>query len=212
MMKTETKTVRTSRGIREYRYFPCPLTHNRTLWCFRLCAPDADGHGQCGRVAPHSLKGKIQLGIEAHKKELLEAHLEKLERMYLAAPGNDSYKPGISISEGEADVVIPIQDEFLHDAGSVHAAVCFKAMDDAARLAVGSKVRDVVMSTAVFHISLTRPITSGELIARGRLVSVSDDDFLAETVLQDSNGVEIGKGNGKYVKSSVPLSAEIGYS
>ena len=212
MAKAETKKVRTSRGLREYTYLGCPNTRNRSAWCFRLCSPDADGHGDCGRVAPHSLRSRIQESIETYDKEQLEAHLGRLERMYLAAPSNERYDPGISLSEGEAEIVIPIQDEFLHDAGSVHAAICFKAMDDAARLAVNSKVRKFVISTAAFNINLTRPIASGELIARGRLVTISDDDYVAESVLIDSSGVEIGRGIGKYVKSSIPLSAEIGYS
>ena len=74
-MKTHKTTIRTSKGLKEYTYLGCPLTRNRSAWCFRLCIPDLEGNGDCGRIAPHSLKSRIQLGIEAHNKKLFEEHL-----------------------------------------------------------------------------------------------------------------------------------------
>jgi hypothetical protein len=44
------------------------MTKNRSPWCFRMCEPDADGAGSCGRLAPHGFKSRIQLGIEDFKK------------------------------------------------------------------------------------------------------------------------------------------------
>ena len=41
----------------------CPLTKNRSAWCYRLCAPE-DGLGLCGRIAPHALRGRTDLAIE----------------------------------------------------------------------------------------------------------------------------------------------------
>jgi hypothetical protein len=55
----------------QYTYRGCPLTNNRSAWCFRLCAPDAEGQGRCGRIAPHSLKGRTQLAIAAENKKRL---------------------------------------------------------------------------------------------------------------------------------------------
>gem|GEM_PF-6766618 len=49
-------------------YLGCPLTRNRTPWCFRLCHPNAAGEGRCGRVAPHALRGRTQICIEHFKK------------------------------------------------------------------------------------------------------------------------------------------------
>jgi acyl-coenzyme A thioesterase PaaI-like protein len=211
-MKTETRTVRTNRGLKEYTYLGCPLTRNRTPWCFRLCNPDTDGHGECGRIAPHSFKSKIQLGIEAHNQKLLEEHLSKLERMYLSTPCNDFQDPGVSITMGAAEIVIPMQDAFLDATRSVGSSVCFRAMDDAARLAVNSTVKDVLMATVAFNIHLVRPSAAGELIARGQLIDVSEDDFLARAVLVDAEGQEIGRGSGSYAKSDVSLTSEVGYS
>ncbi len=66
--KRTIRTIRTRRSIKKYTYLGCPMTRNRSAWCFRLCPPDAHGHGRCGRVAPHSLKGRTQLAIEAYNK------------------------------------------------------------------------------------------------------------------------------------------------
>lgn len=62
------RIVRRGKKLKAYTYLGCPLTRNRTPWCFRICSPDADGSGECGRVAPHSFKSRIQQGIEDYKK------------------------------------------------------------------------------------------------------------------------------------------------
>jgi acyl-coenzyme A thioesterase PaaI-like protein len=205
------RRVRTSKGLKQYTYLGCPLTRNRTPWCFRLCTPDLEGHGRCGRVAPHGLKSRIQLGIENYNRKQLEAHCGKLERMYLAAPCNEYYEPGVRLSEGEAEIVIPIQDKFLDAAGSIHDSVCHRAMNDAALLAVSSMVQKALTLGAAFDIRLNRPIAAGELIARGRFMGVSDEHFLAEAVLTNKAGEEFGRGNGAFVRSEVLLSPGIGY-
>jgi hypothetical protein len=62
------KRVTTLKGLKEYTYLGCPMTNNRSPWCFRMCRPNADGTGLCGRVAPHGFKSRIQQGIEDFKK------------------------------------------------------------------------------------------------------------------------------------------------
>ena len=57
------------RDLKEYTYLGCPLTKNRSPWCFRICELNADGTGFCGRTAPHGFKSRIQLGIEDFKKK-----------------------------------------------------------------------------------------------------------------------------------------------
>ncbi len=51
----------------DYRFLGCPLTKNNTPWCFALCEPDNEGIGECGRTAPHSMKSRIQKGIDDYK-------------------------------------------------------------------------------------------------------------------------------------------------
>ena len=62
------KRVNIRKDLKEYTYLGCPLTNNRTPWCFRMCKPNASGAGFCGRVAPHGFKSRIQQGIEDFKK------------------------------------------------------------------------------------------------------------------------------------------------
>jgi hypothetical protein len=56
----QTRRTATSRGT-----WGCPLTKNRSNWCYRMCDP-VDGLGVCGRIAPHSLKGRTDLAIERY--------------------------------------------------------------------------------------------------------------------------------------------------
>jgi len=73
--KAPTKSLRSisrRKDLREYTYLGCPITKNRSPWCFRMCKPNAAGIGFCGRVAPHSFKSRIQQGIEDFKKSRSE--------------------------------------------------------------------------------------------------------------------------------------------
>jgi len=210
-MKTDSQKVRTKKGMKKYTYLGCPLTRNRSAWCYRLCTPDGEGNGRCGRVAPHSFKSRTQIAIEKHNRKLLEAHFEKLEKMYLKAPCNEYYEPGIHISEGAAEIVIPVRKEFHHAAGSPHGAVCYKAMEDAAFFAASSAVDDVLIKTVSFGIQFTGSIDVSELVAKARLVGIDGSHFLAEAVLTNAQGKEIARGNGTYMRGTTELTSDIGY-
>ena len=209
--KLKKRRVKTRAGLKEYTYLGCPLTRNRSPWCFRLCTPDTEGHGHCGRIAPHGFTGRIQAGIQDYNKRQRAAHCRKLESMYLTAPCNEYYEPGIRISEGEAEVVIPVQEKFLDAAGSVHGSVCHRAMNDAALFAASSVVPKELMQSTVFNIQLTSSVAEGELIARGRVMGMFEDRCLAEAVLLNGEGVEVGRGTGTFVKAEIPLSSDLGY-
>jgi len=62
------KRVKIGKGLKAYTYLGCPMTKNRSPWCFRMCRLNDDGTGSCGRVAPHGFKSYIQQGIEAFKR------------------------------------------------------------------------------------------------------------------------------------------------
>jgi hypothetical protein len=204
MTKREIKTIRTSKGIREHTYLGCPLTRNRSAWCFRICTPDPEGTGKCGRVAPHSLVSSTQLAIMKHGERKRQEHYERLERIYLAAPYNAFHEPGIRVSAGEADVVIPIQDKLSHPAG-IPGTLILKAMNDSAAFAVNSLVERHYVLTASFEVSLTGTIPRQEIIARGRFVGMSGDKYLAESMLTDIDGKEIGRGEGSFLVSNLEL-------
>ncbi|NCO43395.1 MAG: hypothetical protein COZ06_28850 [Armatimonadetes bacterium CG_4_10_14_3_um_filter_66_18] len=202
---------KSSKRVKPYTYLGCPLTRNRSPWCFRLCGPDAEGKGRCGRLAPHTLKGRTQLSIEKHNKELLAAHCAKLCRQYLAAPCNSAYGPAVTVTEGAAEIVVPVQPQVLDAAGAVDPSVCFKVLNDAASLAVGSAVADRAVVVLHFSTYLTPHATVGELVGRGRLMGTSADLYLAEAVLTDREGNEVGRGNGTLRAGTRPLSAETGH-
>ena len=81
-------------------------------------------------------------------------HYRALERMYASAPCNAYYTPTIHITQGAAEIVIPIQEKFFHSAGAAHGSVYFKALDDAAFFAVNSLVTDVLVLTVSFTINI----------------------------------------------------------
>ena len=141
----------------------------------------------------------------------IEAHYRRLETMYLGAPANAYYEPRIHIEEGRAEVVLPVRQELYHAAGAVHGAAYFKAIDDAAFFAANSLVFDVFLLTASLNCYLVRPITEGEIRAEGRAVCSTRSVILAETVLTDSEGNEIGRGSGSFVRSKIKLETVPGY-
>jgi hypothetical protein len=67
------KRVNFRRDLRQYTYLGCPLTKNRSPWCFRICKPNDDGIGLCGRVAPHGFKSRIQRSIDDFKRRQIDS-------------------------------------------------------------------------------------------------------------------------------------------
>ena len=140
-----------------------------------------------------------------------EEHFRKLERMYASAPVNEYYAPRIRVSQGRAEVILPVRQSFFHAAGAAHGSVYFKALDDASFFAVNSLVKDVFVLTVSFNVYLIRPISDGEMKATGQVVHRSRRLFLADAELVDSKGRKIGRGSGAFMRSTVPLSPDIGY-
>jgi uncharacterized protein (TIGR00369 family) len=140
-----------------------------------------------------------------------ETHFRKLELMYATAPINRFYAPVLHISEGRAELTIPIKPEFFHAAGAIHGSVYFKALDDTAFFAANSIVTDVFVLTVSFNVYLTRPVSSGELRATGTLVHRSRNLFIAESVILNAEGKQVARGSGTFVRGLVALTPEIGY-
>lgn len=139
-------------------------------------------------------------------------HLEALIQMYAAAPINAFYNPTLVLREGEAEIVIELGERFHHSAGGVHGSVYFKMLDDAAFFAANSLEPEFFVLTSSFTTYLTRPVAAGRMKAVGRVVHQTRSQFLAEAVVQDEEGHEIGRGNGIFVRSKVPLATAKGYS
>jgi uncharacterized protein (TIGR00369 family) len=144
--------------------------------------------------------------------QISEAHFRRLERMYAAAPINRFYQPRLRISEDAAELAIAVRPDFFHAAGAIHGSVYFKALDDAAYFAANSLVADVFVLTVSFNVYLTRPVSSGELIARGRVVHRSQQLILAEAEAFDSQSRQVARGSGSFMRSQISLTSEIGYA
>ena len=137
-------------------------------------------------------------------------HFDKLERMYAAAPVNQSFRPVLQVSEGTAFLTMPVREEHFHAAGSLHGSVYFKALDDAAFFAVNSLVEDVFVLTTSFTVYLLRPVTSGTLEAEGRVISSGRNLFVAEATLK-VKGRLAARGSGAFMRSDTRLSEVEGY-
>jgi uncharacterized protein (TIGR00369 family) len=140
-----------------------------------------------------------------------DPHFTALENMYLAAPINAFYRPKIEVTDSQAVIELDVSEKLFHAAGALHGSVCFKLLDDAAFFAANSLEREVFVLTASFTIYLTRPISSGVLRSVGRVVNRTKSQFIAEAVAYDSEGREIGRGNGIFVRGKSPLREIPGY-
>jgi uncharacterized protein (TIGR00369 family) len=140
-----------------------------------------------------------------------QAHFRKLERMYGTAPINRFFQPRLTVGEGRAELRITVRPDFFHAAGAVHGSVYFKALDDSAFFAAASLVEDVFVLTSGFSLHLLRPIREGELVATGTVVSRTRSQLIADTVVHDGAGVQLARGTGTFMRSTIPLTEEIGY-
>jgi uncharacterized protein (TIGR00369 family) len=132
--------------------------------------------------------------------------------MYASAPINEYFAPRLHIPDfGVAELRLTVRPDFFHAAHAAHGAVYFKALDDATFFAANSLVEDVFVLTTSFTLYLTRPVSEGEIIATGRVVSRSKRLTIAEGILVDTRGREIARGSGTFMPSSKPLSGDIGY-
>ena len=140
-----------------------------------------------------------------------DPHFIALQNMYLAAPINAFYCPTIEVSDSQATIEIEVTEKLFHSAGAVHGSVYFKMLDDAAFFAANSLERDVFVLTTSFTTYLTRPSSSGTLRSVGRVVNRNRTQFIAEAVVSDSQGNEVGRGNGVFIRSKLPLRDAKGY-
>ena len=140
-----------------------------------------------------------------------EEHFRKLERMYLAAPINEFFKPEISISRGAAEIKVKVHSQFFHAANAMHGAVYFKSLDDAAFFAVSSLVEDCFVLTSNFNLYMHAPVSGGVVLSVGKVIRGGGSTFLAESVMYNEQNEEIARGSGMFVKSKIKLAPELGY-
>lgn len=158
-------------------------------------------------VLEPSATGSAPRGIEAMSKQ----HFKCLERMYAAAPINVFFQPRLTVSEGQAEVVMEVREDFHHTAGAVHGSVYFKAMDDASFFAANSLVEDVFVLTASLTTKFLKPVVSGQLRAVGRVVDADERRLHTAATLYDAAGHVVGEAEGTFARSRIPLGPGVGY-
>lgn len=139
------------------------------------------------------------------------AHFRRLEAMYKSAPINAIFGATIAISHGEARVEMEVTRGSWHAAGAQHGTPYFKALDDACFYAANSVVDDVFMLTSAFNLNMTRPFEEGVMVAHGRWVHGKRRVYLAEGVLTDGDGRELGFASGTFMRSRIALASIPGY-
>lgn len=140
------------------------------------------------------------------------AHFRALETLYGSAPINRLFLSTLHIPEAGRSVIdFEVDDSLFHAAGAVHGTVYFKMLDDAAFYAANSLVSDRFLLTTAFNLLFTRPIAPGKLRAEGRWISGKRRVYVAEASIVDSDGEEVGRGTGTFMRSQFPLSSLPGY-
>jgi len=134
-----------------------------------------------------------------------------LDRNSNCRSSNEFFLPQLAVSEGESIIEIELSEKFHHAAGGVHGSVYFKMLDDAAFFAVNSLETEVFVLTTSFTTYITRPVAEGKMKAIGKVVNKNNTQFIAESIVYDSNDQEIGRGNGVFVRSKQLLSETKGY-
>ena len=139
-------------------------------------------------------------------------HFRALEALYASAPVNGLFESKLEIvAEGHSRIRFPVDERFHHAAAAAHGTIYFKMLDDAAFYATNSLVTDRFLLTTAFNLHFTKPIKTGEVVAEGRWISGRRRVFVAEAHLVDSEGDEIGRGTGTFMRSHIALSGLAGY-
>ncbi|MEJ7926999.1 PaaI family thioesterase [Sphingobium sp. AN641] len=140
------------------------------------------------------------------------AHFRALEHLYRSAPINQMFRSDLMIpAAGHSVIDFEVDEGAFHAAGAVHGTVYFKMLDDAAFYAANSLVSDRFLLTTSFNLLFTRPIGPGRIRAEGRWISGKRRVYVAEASLIDSDGEEVGRGTGTFMRSQFPLSSLAGY-
>ena len=142
-----------------------------------------------------------------------EGHYRALERLYASAPINRKFASSLHIPrEGVSRLTFTVTREDYHAAGAAHGTIYFKMLDDAAFYACNSLVTDRFLLTTQFSLLLTRPMGEGPVVAEGRWVSGQRRVFIAEARLVASDGEEVARGTGTFMRSRIALATLPGYS
>jgi hypothetical protein len=138
-------------------------------------------------------------------------HHRKLERMYLLAPISRFYLPRIEVREAECEIWCDARSDMHHAAGGVHGSV-FSKCSTTRRSSRSRRPFRTSSSLRRRFTCLLRPLTTGLIHSRGRVVRTSSTLSVAEAVLFDPSGREAARGIGDFVRSRIELTPALGYA
>ena len=138
-------------------------------------------------------------------------HFKNIINGYSNAPINQLFKPKMKLSLGQCEIEMKISKNFHHSANSLHGSIYFKMLDDAAWGASNTYIDDVFLFTYNFNIYLTKPVSSGIIISKGKVTDKKDGKIKAKSILYDSKNNEIARGDGLFMKSKYLLKDAIGF-
>ena len=142
-----------------------------------------------------------------------DLHFRALERLYASAPVNRLFRSSLEMTgEGRSRIGFAVDAASHHAAGAAHGTIYFKMLDDAAFYAANSMVTDRFLLTTSFNLHFTKPVREGRVVAEGRWISGRRRVFVAEARLVDTEGDEIGRGTGTFMRSRIALSSLAGYA
>ncbi|MDE2405815.1 MAG: PaaI family thioesterase [Sphingomonadales bacterium] len=140
-------------------------------------------------------------------------HWRALESLYASAPVNSLFRSQLTVTgEGRSRIDFFVDPSCHHAAGAAHGTIYFKMLDDAAFYAANTLVTDKFLLTTSFNLHFSRPIKSGPVVAEGRWISGRRRVLVAEARLVDSEGEEVGRGTGTFMRSRIALSGLEGYA
>lgn len=141
-----------------------------------------------------------------------DLHHRALERLYASAPINGLFASRLEVvAEGRSRIEFAVTSDMFHAAGAAHGTIYFKMLDDAAFYAANTLATDRFLLTTSFNLHFTKPLREGHVVAEGRWVSGRRRVFVADARLVDSDGEEIGRGTGTFMRSRIALSSLPGY-
>ena len=111
----------------------------------------------------------------------------------------------------EALITLEVYRNQFHAMGAAHGSVYFKLIDDAAYFAAQAHVEDCYLLTAGMNINFTRPVTSGIIECRGKVIHRGRKMLVAEAELTDAEDHLLATGRGTFVRSEKPLEPDFGY-
>jgi uncharacterized protein (TIGR00369 family) len=144
--------------------------------------------------------------------ESCDAHCRGLEGVFRSSPVNARLSAELRVAEGTATLILDVNAELHHAAGTLHGAHVFKVLDDAAFFAASSMETDFFLATTTFTVHLLRPIASGRLTAEGHVVRTGRTLLWAESRALDEQGRVVAFGSGSFVRTGVTLTSLSGYA